>query len=122
MSKFKDRVIESVRSIPKGKVASYGQIAAIVGVPRAALQVGWVLHESGEDGETPWWRVINRRGFISTKCEEHNKNVQKELLERDGVVVDRNLKVDMKLFRWNSEGSETEKFNVEDYEYRKLGI
>lgn len=122
MSKFKDRVIETVRSIPKGKVASYGQIAAIVGVPRAAIQVGWVLHKAGDDGVTPWWRVINRHGFISTKCEEHNKNVQRELLERDGVVVDRNLKVDMKLYRWNSEVLGMENFNDEDCEYRKLGI
>jgi len=76
MSKFKDKVIQIVRKIPKGKVASYGQVALMAGIPRAALQVGWVLHLSGDDGITPRWRVINNAGRISTKCIEHNANIQ----------------------------------------------
>ena len=97
---FTELVIQMVRMIPQGKVASYGQIAAMADSPRAALQVGYVLHFAGDDGITPWWRVINSKGFISTKCEEHNKNVQKELLERDGVVVSKDLKVDMARYRF----------------------
>jgi len=86
--------------IPKGKVASYGQIAAMVDSPRAALQVGYILHDSGDDGVTPWWRVINSKGYISTKCEEHTKNMQKELLESEGVEVNRDMRVDMEIFRF----------------------
>lgn len=93
--KFKDLVIQTVRMIPPGKVASYGQIAAMVDSPRAALQVGYVLHDYGGDGKTPWWRVINSKGFISTKCEEHTKNMQKNLLESEGVEVSKDLRVDL---------------------------
>ena len=100
MSKFTEKVIEITRSIPKGKVINYGQIAIMAGSPRAAIQVGWVLHSSGDDGITPWWRVINKDGYISTKCPEHNKNIQKKLLEKDGVEVDQNLRVDIKKYRW----------------------
>ena len=98
MSKFKDAVIKAVRSVPRGKVASYGQIATIVGSPRSAIQVGWILHLCGEDGITPWWRVINKKGHISTKCPEHTPNTQKILLEKDGVVVSEYLNVDLKMY------------------------
>ena len=114
MSKFKDNVIRAVRIIPKGKVASYGQIATIVGIPRAAIQVGWVLHICGDDGITPWWRVINSKGYISTKCPEHTPNTQKELLEKDGVSVGKNLSVDMKKYRYLPSYSLLKKFEMND--------
>jgi methylated-DNA-protein-cysteine methyltransferase related protein len=60
MSKFKDKVLNIVMLIPKGKVVSYGQIATMGGVPRAARQIGWVMHSHG--GITPWWRVVNNEG------------------------------------------------------------
>jgi methylated-DNA-protein-cysteine methyltransferase related protein len=100
MSKFSEKVIQAVRLIPKGKVASYGQIALMVGVPRAALQVGWVLHQSGEDGITPWWRVINNAGRISTSCEEHTAWMQKQLLQDEGVLVDDKLNINIEKFRY----------------------
>jgi len=100
MSKFTDQVIKIVRKVPYGKVVSYGQVSLMAGVPRAALQVGWVLHLSGEDGITPWWRVINNTGKISTKCIEHEANYQKKLLEKEGVEVRKNLKIDIKKYRW----------------------
>ncbi|MBW6441619.1 MGMT family protein [Patescibacteria group bacterium] len=100
MSKFTDGVINIVKLVPKGKVVSYGQVAVMVGSPRSALQVGWALHIKGEEGITPWWRVVNKDGYISTKCEEHTKNIQKEHLLKEGVEVGKNLKIDMKKFRW----------------------
>lgn len=98
--KFKDLVIQAVRLIPSGKVASYGQIASMVGSPRAALQVGYILHDSGDDGITPWWRVINSKGYISTKCEEHTKMLQRELLESEGIEVNEDLRIDMDIYRF----------------------
>jgi len=100
MSKFKDNVIKIVRLIPKGKVVSYGQVALMCGIPRAAIQVGWVLHLCGDDGITPWWRVINNQGRISTKCIEHNANFQKKLLEKEGIEVKKNLDIDINKYRW----------------------
>ena len=126
MSKFKDKVIEITRLIPKGKVINYGQVAIMAGSPRAAIQVGWVLHLAGDDGVTPWWRVVNKDGYISTKCFEHNKNMQKNLLEKDGVIVSKKLKIDMKKYRWLPKNSLLEKLSLdEEYIYllsQKYGI
>lgn len=97
MSKFKEDVLEIVRMVPKGKVVSYGQVALMVGIPRAAIQVGWVLHEFGD--KVPWWRVVNKVGRISTKCMEHNANMQKKLLEKDGVKVSKDQIVNMNIYR-----------------------
>jgi len=114
MSKFKDKVIQIVRLIPKGKVASYGQVALMAGIPRAALQVGWVLHLSGDDGITPWWRVINNAGRISTKCIEHNANIQKILLEKEKIEVKKNLKIDINKYRWRPSIKELKHLELDD--------
>ncbi|MFA6511894.1 MAG: MGMT family protein [Patescibacteria group bacterium] len=95
------------RKIPRGRVASYGQIAALAGMPRGARLVGWALHAVDDTilHTMPWWRVINAKGYISTTCPEHNANEQKILLEKDGVEVterDGNFFVDMKQYQWKS--------------------
>jgi len=66
---FKDRVIEIVNKIPYGRVTTYGTVATLAGLPRGARLVGGVLHFNIDDA--PWHRVVNRHGFISTKCLEH---------------------------------------------------
>ena len=76
----------------------------MVDSPRAALQVGYILHDAGDDGITPWWRVINSKGYISTKCEEHTKNMQKELLKDEGVEFIDDYSVDMNKFRFIPKG------------------
>ena len=90
---FKDRVLEEVRKIPKGRVASYGQIALFAGKPRGAREVGWVLNRWGEEDNTPWWRVINSKGYISIKHNEISALEQKRLLEEDGVDVEEDFSV-----------------------------
>lgn len=100
MPKFKDKVIETVRLIPKGKVVSYGQVALMVGIPRAARQVGWVLHTFGEDRITPWWRVVNRDGYISIKNPKYPADLQKKLLEKDGLKVGKNMRVEIEKYRF----------------------
>src|SRR3989338_10041765 len=85
-SNFSSRVYDVVRRIPKGKVATYGQIAALVGSPRGAQAVGWVMH-SLDVFRYPWHRVINRMGMISTTCETHTRELQKQLLQAEGVEV-----------------------------------
>lgn len=101
-----DRIYAMVRRIPAGRVASYGQIAALCGSPRAARIVGWALHVMSEEKlhRVPWHRVINRNGEISTTCSEHTAELQCQLLEREGVRFDlRNgSAVDFKRFGWNS--------------------
>ncbi|MFA5776321.1 MAG: MGMT family protein [Patescibacteria group bacterium] len=112
MSKFKDCVLKAVSLVPKGKVVSYGQVALMVGIPRAAIQVGWVLHESGD--KVPWWRVVNKKGRISTTCLEHDANMQKVLLEQDGVEVSDKLMVDMCIYRFIPEENFLDKLNLDD--------
>ena len=112
MSKFKESVLKAVNLVPKGKVVSYGQVALMVGIPRAAIQVGWVLHQHGD--RVPWWRVVNKKGRISTTCMEHNANMQKTLLEKDGVKVSKDLAVDMRIHRFIPDESFLGKLNLDD--------
>ncbi len=77
---FKDRVYEIVASIPRGKVMTYGQIAAMCGSPRAARQVGGVAHHGPED--LPWHRVVNKQGGLASGYyggkEGHRKDLEAE--------------------------------------------
>ncbi len=95
---FKDRVIKIVKKIPYGKVTSYGTVAILAGIPRGARLVGGILHYQGEN--TPWHRVVNRHGFISTKCLDHPKKLQKALLEQEGIEVTTDFMVNLEKYGW----------------------
>jgi len=102
---FYQRIYSIVQRIPKGKVATYGQIAALAGSPRGARMVGWALHLIDEEKskKVPWQRVINREGRISTTCLEHPADLQKFLLVNEGVEIEEkegNYWIDLKKFRW----------------------
>ena len=112
MSAFTDKVIEITNLIPKGKVVSYGQVALMAGVPRGARQVGWILHQFGD--KTPWWRVINNAGRISTKCLEHDANMQKEFLKKEGVQVTKKLNIDIENYRWRPSQEMLDKLALPD--------
>jgi len=106
MTSFKDQVVALVKTIPQGKVMSYGQVAACLGRPRAAREVGWALRGTGgglpgEADEIPWWRVINREGRISIKGNfESTPALQRELLESEGVSVSEDFVVDIARHRF----------------------
>ena len=95
---FKDKVIDIVKKIPNGRVTTYGTVALLVGVPRGARLVGGVLHFNINDA--PWHRVINRHGFISTRCLDHPKQLQKALLEQEGIEVSGDFMIDLKKYGW----------------------
>ena len=86
---FEQRVIELIKIIPKGKAATYGQIAAMAGNPRGARQVSRVLHTSSEKEKLPWHRVINREGKISLPI-GGGFEIQKALLEKENIKFDNN--------------------------------
>lgn len=90
MNGFFEAVYEAVKMIPKGKVASYGQIARAVGSPRAARQVGWALHVNPEPGIIPCHRVVNREGRVAPAFAFGGEEVQRKLLEDEGVRFDEN--------------------------------
>lgn len=93
-------IYEIIQRIPKGKVATYGQIAALAGHPGAARTVGWALNALPEGSNLPWHRVINASG-ISTLPEENHRHLQQALLEAEGVSFDEHRKVDLAVFQWD---------------------
>ena len=96
---FYQRVIDIIKSIPEGKIATYGQIAKYAGNPRAARQVAYILHSSSEKDNLPWHRVINSKGSISLKP-RHGYELQKQMLEKEGVVFGKNNCIDLYHFLW----------------------
>lgn len=98
------RIYIAVRRIPKGKVASYGQIAALIGSPRSARIVGWALRTLKPTTTVPWHRVINKVGMISIENMTTPKETQVAILREEGVEVinrEENLFVDLKKFGWS---------------------
>jgi methylated-DNA-protein-cysteine methyltransferase related protein len=99
---FKTQVLEVIAQIPEGHVMTYGQVARVAGKPRNPRQVGEILQGLHLETNHPWWRVINSSGRLST-YKVGTGDLQKRLLEADGVVPDTNGKIDLNRFRWQIE-------------------
>jgi methylated-DNA-protein-cysteine methyltransferase-like protein len=95
-------VYRIVSQIPKGKVVTYGQVAALLGAPRAARAVGTALRHLPRPltHTVPWQRVINASGGISLRGDIVRVEEQRWLLENEGVEFDRSGKVNLKRYRW----------------------
>jgi len=76
------RIYSVVRRIPRGRVATYGQIARLAGLPGQARQVGYALHAMATERPVPWHRVINARGEISRRSHPGSDEAQRQFLER----------------------------------------
>lgn len=100
MTSFFAQVYKVVCRIPPGKVATYGQIARILGQPRSARTVGWALRSMPEGSGVPWQRVVNAKGTISFRPESPGAAIQQVLLEEEGVVFDQEGRIDLKTFGW----------------------
>lgn len=102
MTSFFDQVYQIVRQIPPGQVASYGQVAALLGHPRAARTVGWALAalREGDVADVPWQRVINSQGRVSIRNMEHAPEEQRLLLEAEGVEFNERGYIDWRRFGW----------------------
>ena len=96
---FTARAIEVMRAIPRGKVATYAQVAAVAGSPLAARQVVRVLHSLSRAERLPWQRVINSRGSISLPRGAGFEE-QKALLKTEGVAVKEDGRIDMNKYLW----------------------
>src|SRR5688572_5271069 len=101
MNTFTARVYSLVREIPRGRVLSYGAVAALVGKRRAARGVGQALATLPDDSDVPWWRVLNSRGEISLRGVGSIERLQRTLLEREGVKFDSAGRVDWDRFGWD---------------------
>ena len=100
---FWDRVYDRVREVPAGRLVTYGQVAASLGSPRAARQVGYALaglRRRPEDSDVPWQRVINAQGRISHRGDHERAAVQEALLRAEGVVFDETGRTDLDALRY----------------------
>jgi methylated-DNA-protein-cysteine methyltransferase-like protein len=96
------RIYAVVRRIPRGKVATYGQIAELAGLAGHARQIGYALHALPAGTTVPWHRVINARGTLSLRREAGAELTQRMLLEREGIRFDAGGRVDLARVRWRA--------------------
>ena len=89
-----------VRRIPRGRVATYGGVAELAGLGGHARQVGYALHDLPDRSDVPWHRVINARGEISPRSAGDSHELQRMLLEAEGVEISLAGKIDLKRFGW----------------------
>jgi len=99
------RIWAVVRRIPPGKVATYGQVAALAGLPGAARQVGYALAALPEGSDVPWQRVVNARGEVSLRAEPGADHYQRHRLEEEGVRFDRRGRIDLAAHLWDPDAA-----------------
>ena len=90
-----EKIYEVVKSIPKGKVATYGQVALLAGNPRWARVVGYALHVNPEPGIIPCHRVVNREGKVAPSFAFGGEGAQRQLLESEGIVFESDGRIDL---------------------------
>jgi len=95
-----ERIYRAVARVPKGRVATYGQIARLAGLPGCARQVGYALHALPESRALPWQRIINARGEVSARSHSEMDQIQRQLLEREGIVFDGAGRVSLDRYQW----------------------
>lgn len=99
-----EAIYAMVRLIPPGKIATYGQVAALAGLAGHARQVGYALHRCGKIEDVPWQRVVNSRGEISRRsAKQGSEALQRVMLEAEGVAFTAGGKIDLARYRWDGE-------------------
>lgn len=100
-SPFSKKVIQLILAVPKGKVATYGQIAKLAGKPQGSRGVSWILHSSSKAHDLPWQRILNSKGMISFPVGSAEFKKQKQLLVKEGIEFNEAHQIDLKKFQWN---------------------
>jgi len=111
------RIYAVVRRIPRGRVATYGQVALVAGLPRRARLVGYAL-AACEEEDVPWQRVVNAQGRVSGRSEPLFTDRQRVLLEQEGVAFSRSGRIDLERFGWRGPDPEWAK----EHDYHPLNI
>jgi methylated-DNA-protein-cysteine methyltransferase-like protein len=94
------KIYSAARRIPRGRVATYGAIATLAGLDGHARQVGYALHNLPSGSRVPWHRVVNAKGEISTRSGGDSHELQRLLLEAEGVEFDLRGAIDLRRFGW----------------------
>ncbi len=106
---FRTTVLEVVARIPKGKLVSYGQVAAMAGYPQRPRQVGMVLSGLPEGTPLPWHRVVNTRGYVPSRGRWWGAFEQIGRLRDEGIEVDELGNLDLETHRWNGISAKPQK-------------
>lgn len=93
-----EKIYEVVKSIPEGKVATYGLVAVLAGNPRWSRVVGYALHVNPEPGVIPCHRVVNREGRLAPSFAFGGENAQRQLLSAEGITFEPDGRVDLKKY------------------------
>jgi len=94
------QAVNIIRNIPEGRVLTYGIVAALAGKPRGARQISRILHSMSKKYDLPWHRIVNSKGKISLK-QSRGYELQKALLESEGIKFSKTDTIDLKLYSWN---------------------
>jgi methylated-DNA-protein-cysteine methyltransferase-like protein len=102
---FYEQVYAVVRRVPRGRVTTYGRVAAMLGAPKAARAVGYALRALKDTADpahanVPWQRVINSQGRITIVNREHSARQQAKILRSEGVAVSDDLRIDLDVYLW----------------------
>jgi len=100
MGNFYQKVYEIVADIPEGKVATYGQIALILGKPRGARAVGWAMRATPKDLQLPCHRVVSKTGELAPNYVFGSSSFQKGLLESEGITFNKEGHINVKKHLW----------------------
>lgn len=100
----REKIYALVRRIPRGRVATYGQIAELAGLPGHARQVGYAMAALPSGTTVPWHRVINAAGMVSRRRMPGEELTQRQLLETEGIVFDVRGRVKFEKVRWRGRG------------------
>jgi len=95
-----NRIYAVVRRVPRGRVATYGQIALVAGLRGHARQVGYALNALPHGSSVPWHRVINAQGKVSPRADPSYVIIQQRLLESEGVEIGRGDRISLERFGW----------------------
>ncbi len=101
-SRTYQRIYAVVRRIPRGRVATYGQVAELAGLEGRARQVGYALHALPDGSRLPWHRVLNARGEISPRSGSDSHELQRMLLEGEGIMFSVRGRIDLRRHQWRS--------------------
>ncbi len=101
-----ERIYDVVRRIPRGKIATYGQVAELAGLGGHARQVGYALHALRDDS-VPWQRVVNAAGRVSRRSEPGYERWQRQRLEEEGVRFDASGRIPLESYLWDPDEAQT---------------
>lgn len=102
MGSFAASALDWIRSVPEGRVVTYGQVAALAGRPGSARQVGYLLAALDDGSDVPWHRVVNSRGEISRRADGSGipEGYQRHLLTEEGVGFGDGGRIDLEMYLW----------------------